>query len=242
MNIRLLFAFASRDGDYYNVKGALILKNLCYHKNVIFHHDTKGYWEDIPCSYVNTLDNEMELWEFNIPIHAPVGPYVGSKKTQFSLKYEALQPYQIFWDNNEVRDYIIGVKGRSAGWEFPDIAIGNPILLANATIQVNKFKGRLAVRNIVFEKRITIRYTTDNWSSYNDLSTNYAYSYNPNDDQVYEGEIWEFETNIPIGLEQINFAIRYEFADQVFWDNNLARNYLVNNNETIGIRSANTYF
>lgn len=235
MNVQLLYAKAERAGDYYKVNGMLIVKNLCYHKLVNVHHNTTHAWKDSPCEYKHSLHDNYEQWEFGITIFAAIGPYTGSKQTLFALKFETLQPYDQFWDDNHGRGYLVGVSGRSSGWELPDIALGNPLMLMEASLNDNRFRGRLAVKNLAYEKNIYLRYTTDDWQTYSETSAGYLYGYNPNDIQVHEGEVWEFDTAIASSVSRVGFAVRYEFDDQVYWDNNLRSDYVVNRNEKIGI-------
>lgn len=106
--------------------------------------------------------------------------------------------------------------------------------------------GHIAVKNIVFEKHVTVRYTLDNWLTVIEIPT----SYYPNAPSVLKDNNYDrfifripsdklfnsfrmnpsFENlnNKATSLEKIyNFCFRYNTYDKEFWDNNYKKNYSI---------------
>ena len=85
--------------------------------------------------------------------------------------------------------------------------------------------GTVKVRNLAYEKRITVRYTIDGWLSFRDVVGNYVHgSYNGITDT------FSFEIAIPTTLIKdckLEFAVCYKVLGVEFWDNNSGDNYRV---------------
>lgn len=102
---------------------------------------------------------------------------------------------------------------------------GTPIYLLTLLLSADStsLNGMLMAKNIAFEKAISIKLTFDGWQSkliINNVS--YVRSFAAiNYDQ--------FRFSIPLqnlaSVVNVEFVIRYEVANQTFWDNNLQRNY-----------------
>ncbi|RLV85036.1 Protein phosphatase 1 regulatory subunit [Meyerozyma sp. JA9] len=102
---------------------------------------------------------------------------------------------------------------------------GTPIYLSTLSLSADStsLNGMLMAKNIAFEKAISIKLTFDGWQSkliINNVS--YVRSFAAiNYDQ--------FRFSIPLqnlaSVVNVEFVIRYEVANQSFWDNNLQRNY-----------------
>ena len=85
--------------------------------------------------------------------------------------------------------------------------------------------GTVRVMNINYVKEVIIRYTLDNWTSFQDIWADYLSS---NVDG--KTEHFSFRITVPVGFKaehEIHFAIRYCVAEQEFWDNNCGRNYQI---------------
>lgn len=102
---------------------------------------------------------------------------------------------------------------------------GTPIYLLTLLLSADStsLNGMLMAKNIAFEKAISIKLTFDGWQSkliINNVS--YVRSFAAiNYDQ--------FRFSIPLqnlaSVVNVEFVIKYEVANQTFWDNNLQRNY-----------------
>lgn len=85
--------------------------------------------------------------------------------------------------------------------------------------------GTVKVLNLAYEKRITVRYTIDGWSSYRDVVGNYA-----PDSHTGFTDTFSFEIALPTTLTKdckLEFAVCYKVLGVEFWDNNSGDNYRV---------------
>ncbi|CAF1527705.1 unnamed protein product [Didymodactylos carnosus] len=89
--------------------------------------------------------------------------------------------------------------------------------------------GTIRVNNICYEKYVFVRYTLDNWLTYNDLSTIYS-QYNRDDNT----DSYIFELKVPDEVlsstpppTTILFAVCYSTTNQEYWDNNFNCNYQI---------------
>mgnify|MGYP001793309221 CR=1 FL=1 len=96
--------------------------------------------------------------------------------------------------------------------------------------------GTVRVRNIAYEKKVFIRYTVDEWETFEDKWADFVpYSSDG------ETEKFEFRVSIPkdfVGL-RIRFAICFQCGNAEYWDNNLNDNYTVDVREEVCRRIAN---
>ncbi|OUM54225.1 hypothetical protein BVG19_g3584 [[Candida] boidinii] len=113
----------------------------------------------------------------------------------------------------------------------------------------NSVIGFIYVKNISYQKKITVRLTTDNWKSFKDvsnanyISSNHIFKYNnvTNNDCNNLKETYDkfsfiikleslYDDSVITGnnnLIDLKFCIRFETGDQEFWDNNDSKNYQV---------------
>ncbi|EDO47072.1 predicted protein [Nematostella vectensis] len=107
-------------------------------------------------------------------------------------------------------------------------SIQRKVSLENAFVGGNNgmvLVGLIRVWNIAYEKKVFVRYSTDNWSSYVDLPAEFM-------SQSHEGTIdkYVFKLLAPVGLavgDTIEFAVCYCVNEQKHWDNNKGNNYIV---------------
>lgn len=81
------------------------------------------------------------------------------------------------------------------------------------------------VRNLAYQKRITVRYTIDGWSSYRDVVGHYV-----NGSHTGFTDTFSFEIALPVTLIKdckLEFAVCYKVLGVEFWDNNNGDNYRV---------------
>lgn len=87
-------------------------------------------------------------------------------------------------------------------------------------------EGHVVVKNMSFEKRITIRYTLTEWKSFSDVSAFFVNSLDSFSDRfMFTIKIHKSLVETAEQSMKISFAIKYEFRDQVYWDNNFGNNY-----------------
>jgi len=85
--------------------------------------------------------------------------------------------------------------------------------------------GIIRVANLCFRKQVTIRYTTNNWVTFDDLIASYVLDSNDGTTDRFS-----FSVNLPKCIavgSRLQFAIRYNALDigRTFWDNNYGDNY-----------------
>ncbi|MFP2925916.1 hypothetical protein ACLESO_12000 [Pyxidicoccus sp. 3LG] len=83
----------------------------------------------------------------------------------------------------------------------------------------NRLVGVVEVKNLAYDKQVTLVYTTDG-SQWNETAAGYTASVGNN----YER--WTFTQDVPVGAEA-RFALRYTVAGQTYWDNNGGGDYRV---------------
>lgn len=79
-------------------------------------------------------------------------------------------------------------------------------------------QGYIAIKNLSYTKNVTVHYSFDNGSTWNDVSATY---YKTNTDGY---EVWHFTTPSQYCANCI-FSIKYEVNGQTYWDNNNGNNY-----------------
>lgn len=88
--------------------------------------------------------------------------------------------------------------------------------------------GKILVKNIAFEKWVAVRFTFDHWQTVSEVSATYD---SADTDKIagYDRFIFNIKLQDFTNLEnrQLFFCVRYNAADQEFWDNNYGSNYQV---------------
>lgn len=174
-------------------------------KAVYVHYDAgESGWLDQAASYVGKLDNNTEIWEASIE-----GRELGSN---FAVKY--VGDGQAFWDNNNGSNYTFG-----------DVLGVANVKVKRADSQFLSYYGiRAIIKNLDYTKVVKVRYTVDNWATYQDVELNYLLS-----NTVNNTEIWGVTLNIdPDKGESFQYCVSYEVNGQIYWDNNFGQNYDIN--------------
>ena len=83
--------------------------------------------------------------------------------------------------------------------------------------------GTIRVRNIGYEKHVTVRYSSDDWKASHDISAEYVMQScdGPTDRFCFTISINE---DYPVG-SRVQFAVRFQASGGDFWDNNAGKNY-----------------
>ena len=151
--------------------------------------------------------------------------------SQFVLRFTA--GGQTFWDNNKGLNYRFDSNRRGA--------VGGQVTLQKATarrgsqswggftITTSWIEGEILVTNLSYNKHAGIRWTSNNWATFEDTEATYAgvvsmYAFSSG------VEVWKFNTpeyNLNESPPQFQFAIFYHNLDSgtSFWDNNFSHNY-----------------
>ncbi|KHJ97526.1 putative phosphatase regulatory subunit [Oesophagostomum dentatum] len=86
----------------------------------------------------------------------------------------------------------------------------------------SKIVGTIKVANIAFEKKVFVRYTTNNWQSYMDRQA----TYQPSTSKVYDTFTFEIELPRPTDkCKRMEFCICYIANGSENWDSNGGENY-----------------
>lgn len=171
-------------------------------KQVFIHYNAGDEgWKDQNASYLTTIDGNKEIWVANVSGFAISGEY--------AIKY--IGDGNTYWDNNNGKNYtnddilgVANVEAIRAHYQTP-----------------NNYNIYAVVKNIGYAKKVTVRYTQDNWASYKDADLSYYLTPNGKD-----FEYWKCTLNLDENkMNDFQYCIRYEVNGQTYWDNNFGRNY-----------------
>ena len=100
----------------------------------------------------------------------------------------------------------------------------NCVCLENVAIRGMCVMGTVRVTNLSYEKRVSLRWTTNNWTTCEESEATYVTGSSDG-----ESDRFAFELKVPERVEagqKIQFAVRYRPAgDKEYWDNNDCKNY-----------------
>ena len=90
--------------------------------------------------------------------------------------------------------------------------------------------GTVSVKNLAFQKHVYVRYTINKWKTFIDVEALHVSTLNDSTD-TFEFE-WDLDElfdgwNKDSNQQQIEFAIRYQVDNKIYWDNNDGLNYHV---------------
>ncbi|XP_059834239.1 uncharacterized protein ppp1r3ab [Hypanus sabinus] len=90
----------------------------------------------------------------------------------------------------------------------------------------NCMKGLIRVLNISYEKLVYIRMTLNNWESYYDILADYVADSCDGETDQFTFKILLVPPYLKDGAK-VEFAIRYETQDDIYWANNDHKNYVI---------------
>ena len=169
-------------------------------KAVYVHYElyNQEEWEDAQASFVTKLDDNTEIWMATVS---------GVVTRQFAIKY--VGDGKVYWDNNNGNDY-----------SFDDV-LGTAIVSAQRLRSgLNGYALRVAVKNLAYNKVVRVRYTLDNWKTYNDVDLTYETAISGTNN-----EYWSTTLNVPMFTDDFEFCVYYQVNGQTYWDNNFGSNY-----------------
>ena len=109
--------------------------------------------------------------------------------------------------------------------DFIERLNGLNVSLENIVLRDFGLFGTVKVRNLAFQKRLTVRYTIDGWTTYRDVVGQYVVG-----SQAGFTDTFSFEIGLPTTLIRdckLEFAVCYKVLGVEFWDNNSGDNYRV---------------
>ncbi|XP_053319057.1 protein phosphatase 1 regulatory subunit 3C-like [Spea bombifrons] len=95
------------------------------------------------------------------------------------------------------------------------------VCLEQCAVQGAAVVGTVRVRNLGYEKRVTLRVSYDKWNSHFDLPCSYLHD--PHGGATTDS--FSFRLPLPLGTEQAEFCLCFWCQGQEFWDNNHGTNY-----------------
>ncbi len=124
-----------------------------------------------------------------------------------------------------VRSLALDFKQPSADYlDFRNRLIQNSVCLENCSLQERSLTGTIKVRNMGFEKSVTLRATFDSWASFTDIECTFMNNiYNCQDNDTFA-----FVLELPPYIQpqnRVEFCICFKVQNQTFWDNNDGKNY-----------------
>ncbi|KAG0323886.1 hypothetical protein BGZ99_002382 [Dissophora globulifera] len=89
-----------------------------------------------------------------------------------------------------------------------------------------ELEGKILVENIAFHKHVSVRYTTDFWQSYTEVSAEFEESVVPSTVDRFSFVI-SLEMDRTMVEKTFCMAVRYQVNGREFWDSNQGKNYHV---------------
>jgi len=151
---------------------------------------------------------------------------------EFAIFYEVNG--QVYWDNNRGNNYKMSA---TSGMYLQDgLHISNDVKDSYFAYYPNTYASQLNVvvdvRNLGYEKKVTLVYTTDGWRTIKYAPMQFAQYYgigsgsslvSPNQFGI---ERWRI--NLPVedvSISRVEYAVSYKVNGAEYWDNNYGRNY-----------------
>lgn len=104
------------------------------------------------------------------------------------------------------------------------------VALERAQAVDTSVQGTVRVKNLAYEKLVTVRYTLDEWRSFVDVEGNYVEGSHDGDSDCFSFSIFvsTAEEEVFVPGNKLHFAVRYTYGrdnDGTGWDNNDGSNY-----------------
>ena len=198
--------------------GVVEVENLAYQKQVVVHHGectspNNCPWQDTAASYLGPGPGNRERWAFTTPVKEIWGLTGSSSPLLFAIRYGVSG--QTFWDANGGADY------RLEYGPTPVALGGSAVLLASASATTGGLTVKACVKDLAYTKSVSLVYTTDGWVTVKTAPLAYDAAL-PGAPSV---ESWKAQLALPAAATKLRFALRYEVAGAVYWDNNLGADY-----------------
>ena len=216
--VKLIYAKPAYTSTGTGATGYVEIENIAYDKKVTIHYSFDGKeWYDSAAEYYKPTFGNYEAWTFETTGKRPA--YREAVTVQFAIKYEVND--QTYWDNNNGKNYSVSL-GYLAGASY-DFGVGG---IADASASKNSktdtVYGSLQLKNLGYQKDVKVIYTTDNWTTTNEVSAKYDRFASMNDSV----EIWNYsyETN----QNNIQYKLSYTVNGTTYIDDNFGDYYTVN--------------
>lgn len=158
-------------------------------------------WQDAAATYFTKIDDNTEIWKATVSGWGLGGEY--------TIKY--VGDSQTYWDNNNGSNYTYSDYLGEANIKSLRLTYQTA---SNYTIQA-------AVKNLAYTKNVKVRYTQDNWATYQEVPLSYDSSISGTN-----AEIWSTTLNLDADkTDSFEYCLCYQVNNQTYWDNNFGANY-----------------
>jgi hypothetical protein len=201
------YSCASRSCQYHQFIVRLLVENRSYEKLVAAHvHMPNGSWREEPATFIESLPEGRELWEARITSNGPSCP--GDVEVYGTYRQDASLAPEV--------SMVVPVTGCAFTSERPVVLTRQPVK--------SDPRGELAVKNLAYEKKLTVVYTVDGWKTVQTLAAMCAGgSADRNGFETWSFQFGHEEAN----AAKLEYAIAYDVAGQTFWDSNFSMNYVL---------------
>ncbi|KJH52710.1 putative phosphatase regulatory subunit [Dictyocaulus viviparus] len=109
--------------------------------------------------------------------------------------------------------------------ECNQLACDEKVCLAKLTAHGRSLIGQINVANISFFKEVVVRYTTNDWTTFDEVAASYSH----NVFGVHNVDAFVFSISLKSEMKtgQCEFCVRFTVNGFDFWDNNRGKNYQV---------------
>ena len=178
-------------------------------KAVYLHYYTQNgsQWYDQAGEYVTTISDGSEIWKVT-----PSSAY----GILYAIKY--VGDGQTYWDNNNGNNYTnTDVLGDTPAIKLKRITSSS----LNGTTSIHL---DAVVKNLDYTKIVKVRYTDDNWATYQDVPLTYYSSISDTNNELWSGSISIDSSK----TSSFKFCAYYTVNNTTYWDNNFGANYDIN--------------
>lgn len=156
-------------------------------------------WLETNASFYTKLDSETEIWKAS---------FYGSGLNEFKIKY--VGDGTTYWDNN----------GNSRQLSNP-LGVANVKALRTGCKTAQYYDIYVAVKNIDYTKVVKVRYTQNNWATYEEANLQYDHTISGTDTEIWKTTLSLDSTQ----MDNFHYCISYLVNGQTYWDNNFGANY-----------------
>jgi hypothetical protein len=232
-NVKLYLAWSSYNSKYgrteYFRRFQVEVRNIAYEKKVFISHKMDdGSWKDFPLSYISSTVDNSEIWGANISLYTykDPAPYFGD---EFVVRYEVNGTK--YYDNNNYQNYKMG--NLEGTFLRTDLNVAVDTYFTNFYSYYNSLSIHVDVRNISYQKQVSIVYTTDNWATSKTAQLGFLPSLTVGEGQYITSpnrfgmERWYSSISMDPSVSKIEYAVVYKVNGTQYWDNNFGKNYIV---------------